>query len=160
MGTPRVEHTATLLPNGQVLVTGGRNSDGALASAELYSSSDQESPLPIAIDIKPGKYPNRISPSSQGNLLVAILTTPNFSAAVVETNTVLFGATGTEAAPLKSALQDLDRDGDKDLILLFRIDETNISCGDHFAFLTGETVDGQRIVGSDSIITIGCRLLR
>ncbi len=42
MTTPRQYHTATLLPNGQVLVTGGQvlNSDGTsndFASAELYT---------------------------------------------------------------------------------------------------------------------------
>jgi hypothetical protein len=39
LGTPRTSHTATLLPNGKVLVAGGSSSDGgdgALASAELY----------------------------------------------------------------------------------------------------------------------------
>jgi hypothetical protein len=36
MSTPRENHTATLLPNGQVLVTGGFGDNGALSSAELY----------------------------------------------------------------------------------------------------------------------------
>ena len=31
-----VEHKATLLPNGQVLVTGGANASGSLTNAELY----------------------------------------------------------------------------------------------------------------------------
>src|SRR5215475_13743426 len=37
MGTERESHTATLLPNGKVLVVGGQNLDrGFLGSAELY----------------------------------------------------------------------------------------------------------------------------
>jgi RHS repeat-associated protein len=34
--TPRWDHTATLLPNGQILITGGRNDSSVLASAELF----------------------------------------------------------------------------------------------------------------------------
>src|SRR5438874_3619000 len=36
LGTARNGHTATLLPNGKVLVAGGRNGNSILASAELY----------------------------------------------------------------------------------------------------------------------------
>ena len=39
LNTPRAGHTATLLPNGQVLVSGGENATGFLASAELYNPS-------------------------------------------------------------------------------------------------------------------------
>ena len=36
LATGRHDHTATLLPNGKVLVVGGANSSGALATAEVY----------------------------------------------------------------------------------------------------------------------------
>ena len=36
LNTARREHTATLLPNGKVLVAGGYNNGSYLASAELY----------------------------------------------------------------------------------------------------------------------------
>ena len=36
LAVARAEHTATLLPNGKVLVAAGRNGSGELASAELY----------------------------------------------------------------------------------------------------------------------------
>ncbi len=41
LGAARIQHTATLLPNGTVLVTGGYNSSAALASAELYDQTNQ-----------------------------------------------------------------------------------------------------------------------
>ena len=37
LGTARSSHTATLLPNGKVLIAGGHNAGGSLASAELYN---------------------------------------------------------------------------------------------------------------------------
>src|SRR6266705_5751445 len=36
MAAPRIDHTATLLPNGKVLVVGGFNGNVMLSSAELY----------------------------------------------------------------------------------------------------------------------------
>ena len=40
LGTARKNHTATLLPNGKVLVAGGNNST-ALSSAELYDPASE-----------------------------------------------------------------------------------------------------------------------
>src|SRR5262249_56720704 len=36
MDSARESHTATLLPNGKILVAGGENTNGSLSSAELY----------------------------------------------------------------------------------------------------------------------------
>jgi hypothetical protein len=71
--------------------------------------------------------------------------------------TVRFGAIGTEAAPVQSALEDVDGDGVIDLILHFSTQATGIRCGDASASLTGETFTGQMIQGSDSISTVGCK---
>ena len=54
-------------------------------------------------------------------------------------------------------IEDADGDGDLDLILHFKTQETGIQCGDTSAFLTGETFDGQAVEGSDSIKTAGCK---
>jgi len=110
----------------------------------------------VLIDIKPNAFPNRINPRSKDKIPVAVLTTGGFDAATVDPTTVRFGATGAEASPVKSALKDVDGDGDKDLLLHFKTNQTGIACGDTSALLTGETFGGQAIAGSDSIKTVGC----
>lgn len=112
---------------------------------------NESSPL-ISIDIR-----SSINPRSKGKIPVAILTTDTFDATTVDPSTVLFGATGTEAAPVHFALEDVDGDGDIDLILHFNTRDTGIACGDSSASLTGETFNGQEISGADSIKTVGCK---
>ncbi len=113
--------------------------------------------IEVAIDITPGSFPNSINPHSRGVVPVAILTTGTFDASTVDTNTVRFGRTGTEAAAVHSALEDVDGDGDIDLILQFNTQDTGIVCGDTSASPTGQTFGGQAIEGSDSIRTVPCK---
>jgi hypothetical protein len=115
------------------------------------------SAIHVDIDIKPGSNPAPINPKSQGTIPVAILTTDTFDATTVNVSTVLFGKTGTEAAIVRSALEDVDGDGDTDLLLDFNTQDTGIQCGDTSASLTGETFAGQTIQGSDAIVTTGCK---
>jgi hypothetical protein len=113
--------------------------------------------IAVKLDIKPHSFPNNINPKSRGVIPVAILTTDTFDATTVDSTTVRLGASGTEAAPVHAALKDVNTDGDTDLILHFRTQDTGIVCGDTSAFLTGETVSGQTIAGSDSIRPVGCK---
>jgi hypothetical protein len=57
----------------------------------------------------------------------------------------------------KGHFEDVDGDGDLDLVLHFRMQATGIVCGQISASLTGETLDGQAIEGVDSIRMVGCR---
>jgi len=111
----------------------------------------------IYINIIPNSNPNSINPRSIGVIPVAILTTEDFDSTAVDPSTVLFGKTGSEASPFHYAFEDVDEDGDIDMILHFRTQETGLVCGDTEAILTGETLDGQAIDGSDSIKTVGCK---
>ena len=113
--------------------------------------------IEVDIDIKPGSDPNAINPASKGLIPVAILTTEDFDALTVSPSTVQFGPAGASIAHRSAHLEDVDGDGELDLVLHFRTQESGILCGDAEASLTGETFDGQPIQGSDIVITVGCR---
>ena len=110
-----------------------------------------ESEYTVEIDIKPGSDPNSINLDSQGVIPVAILTTDDFDAASVNATTVHFGKEGDGAAPVHYALEDVDYDGDTDMILQFKTQETGIEAGDNEATLTGQTTGGIEITGTDSV---------
>lgn len=122
----------------------------------LYSIDYQFEPVLVLIDIKPGTFPNDINPRSRGRIAVAIQTTPSFDATSVDPTTVRFGATGIEAAPVQFAAEDVDGDGDIDLVFHFPTQDTGITCGTTSASLTGAISGGLTIKGYDSINTVGC----
>jgi len=113
--------------------------------------------IDVSIDIKPGSLPNSINLKSEGVIPVAILTTDLLDAATVDPASITFGLTGTEATLLKFAMQDIDGDGDTDIILHFKTKATGIVCGTTAAYLKGRTVNEQAIQGSDSVRTVGCK---
>ena len=68
-----------------------------------------------------------------------------------------FAPDGAVIAHRRGHVEDVDRDGDLDLVLHFRTQRTGIECGDTNAMLVGETFEGTPIEGSDSIVTVGCK---
>jgi len=114
--------------------------------------------LQVTIAIKPDSDPSSINPYSRGVIPVAILGSGTFfDVADIDVTTVAFGPGGAPIAHLNGHLQDVNYDGIMDLVTHYRVRETGIACGDESATLTGETLDGQPIEGSDSIQTVGCR---
>jgi len=118
----------------------------------------------VSVDIKPGSDPNSINPRSRGKIPVAILTTSiadsdslDFDAVQVDATTVTFGPDGASIAHSQTHVKDVDGDGDSDLVLHFKTQETGISCGDTEASLTGETFGGESITGTDWVKTSGCK---
>ena len=85
---------------------------------------------------------------------VAILTDSTFDALQVDPTTVVFGPNA--ASSRRSQIRDVDRDGDADLLLTFKVRDTGISCEDVGAAVSGETYSGDTIIGSDSFTTEGC----
>ena len=117
--------------------------------------SQAQTDLEVNIDIKPGSTKNSVNPRSKGKLKIAILTTDSLDASLVDTSTIQFGPGAAE--PVMYQLDDVDNDGDWDLMLKFNTKDANISCSNTEATLTGQMFDGVQITGMDSINTVGCK---
>lgn len=112
-----------------------------------------EGTIQVEIDIKPGSDLNPINLKSNGVIPVAILTTDEFDATTVDAATVRFGPKDVprEARQDHYAFEDVDNDGDIDMIMHFRTQDIGIGPDDDEAILTGETLDGDYFTGTDSI---------
>jgi hypothetical protein len=133
-----------------------RIGDTGLTDIRSLDFARISTPVPVSLDIKPGGDPNAVNPNSRGVIPVAILTTDTFDATTVDPTTAEFGPAGATIGDTSGSMEDVDGDGDLDLLLRFRTQETGIACGDTEASLSGETSDGTSIEGSDSIVTVGC----
>jgi parallel beta-helix repeat protein len=132
-----------------------------------FSAAVLASVLEVQIDVKPGDTSNTVNVDSNGVIAVAILTTAEFDAALVNAGSVIFAG----AQAVQSALEDVNGDGRLDLLLHFRTQDTSLRSiyeqlladdmnGDgvldsnHQAAtvtLTGETVDHAFIEGVDTL---------
>ncbi len=155
-----------LQPDGRILVAGwsdnGFNFDFALARYDATGSA-----IEVTLDVRPGKFPNRIELEKNvckddDNLPVAILTTPEFDALrLVDATSLQMGdpALGGTAAPIHSQGRDIDRDGDRDVWLLFSLCDlvTNEALDQNSTelVLSGMTLDGVAFTARDSVEIIG-----
>jgi hypothetical protein len=104
----------------------------------------------VDIDIKPGMHPNSINLDCHGVIPVAILTDESFDASTVDPPTVIFA----EAQPKHWALEDVDQDGDVDLVLHFKCQELALALEDEVACLDGYTYGGTNIWSCDSVSVV------
>ncbi|MGH9509904.1 MAG: hypothetical protein ACRD2M_08205 [Terriglobales bacterium] len=101
------------------------------------------------IDIKPGSDPNCINPKSSGTVAVAILSTPGFDATAVSCASLTFGPAGAPA--LRCATEDVDLDGDLDLVAHFQVSATGITASTTEACLTGVDGSGDAFKACDAV---------
>jgi hypothetical protein len=118
----------------------------------------------INVDIKPEGEPNSINCLNENGLIpVAILTSPDFDALSIDHTMVNFGLTGIEATEyhvkkngeVKRHEEDVDGDGDKDLVFHFRFGDTGLDCASEQATLMGETDEGLMVMGIDEARMVG-----
>jgi len=109
---------------------------------------------PVEIDIKPGSFPNSINPGGKGVIPVAILGSATFDVTTVDASSAAFGPSGATMVHKNAHLEDVDGDGDIDMILHFKTQDTGIAAGDTSANLTANTTAGIPIWGTDSVRTV------
>jgi hypothetical protein len=126
-------------------------------SEDLHFRTYVEPAQGANIDIRPHNDRNQVNPGSGGILAVAVLTEPGFDATSLDAATVRFGADANEAVPVGSSAVDVNRDGRRDLLLRFRVRDTDIECGQTAAWLSGRTVGGELIFAGSPILTVGCQ---
>ena len=126
---------------------GGLDESWAIDNLEIIIDEGIE----VDIDIKPGEDPNPINLKSMGIVPVAVLTTYDFDSSTVDPVSVLFA----DAVPLRWSLEDVDFDGDIDLLFFFKTQELNLDENSTNATLTGMTFEDVSIVGRDAIMIVG-----
>ncbi len=96
----------------------------------------------VDIDIKPGSDSNPINVGSNGALAVAILSNAGFDATTIDASSVVFAG----AHAFNSTLEDVDNDGDLDMLLHFRREETILD--DVYAQLVTDDVTDDDVLDS------------
>jgi hypothetical protein len=115
----------------------------------------------VTIDIKPGsdRNPFNCKGKGKGVIPVAILTTDGFDALAVDCSTVRFGPAGAYETHGKCHVEDVDMDGNLDLMFHFRIYETGLTCADSIGTLWGVTLEGIEFEAWDKLTPVpdgGC----
>lgn len=150
--------------SGNVLLTGRTSSLDFPVTADAYQSQRLGptnayivriiETLTVAVDIKPGSFPNSINLGSNGTVPVAILSTATFDATTVNPLTVTLASASVRlrgnGAP-QAAEQDVNNDGRLDLVVHVNTEALQLTNVDTLAEVKGETYSGQAIQGSDSV---------
>lgn len=116
----------------------------------------------VGLDVKPGSDVNPVNLGSNGVLPVALLSEEGFDAATIDLSDlsqILFGSSDVSGrvSPLRSTFEDVDGDGDTDLLFKFSMreirDANALSPSGGQVELTAMTYSGMSVIAYD-VITI------
>jgi hypothetical protein len=125
------------------LVFSSENSDVPIYLVDTSAAG----PVEVQIDIKPGSDQNNINLKSKGVVPVAILTTGDFDAAMVDPSTAEFAG----AKPERWSIEDVDGDGDDDIIFHFRTQDLALDQDSTEATLTAQLWNQEEVSGTDEV---------
>jgi beta-glucanase (GH16 family) len=116
-----------------------------------------EATVPLAVDIA---VHGRLCSKGNGVVPVTLYSTDDFDATTVDHTTVRLGNAGEAHVNRKSGVaqrheEDVDRDGDLDLVFHFRFRDTGLPCDPEVVPFSGTTFDGQPITAGGSHAAFG-----
>ncbi len=108
----------------------------------------------VAIDVKPGTFPNAVNLRSNGLVPVAILGSPAFDAMQADPASLTLAGAKVKAigkGKYNCNGEDVNADGRPDLVCHFATSQLAVKPGDSMVVLEGTTFAGARFRGQDTI---------
>ncbi|MCR9200192.1 MAG: pectinesterase family protein [Planctomycetaceae bacterium] len=140
-----------------VAVTDGQATSTATITVNL---NDVDEVLAVEIDIDPNDASNTINLRKDKRVDVVLFSSFEFDATLVDIDSLRFGATGTEDSLSRKGRQqsprirfeDINGDGQLDLIATFDVANTGLTTDDTEAILTGRLLDGTDFMARQTIV--------
>jgi hypothetical protein len=152
-----IGNTSIVLSGGTCWGCGG-NGD---RKYEYITVWDIPTRIEVDIDIRPGGDPNAINPDDRGTTPVAVLHTDEFdSVERVNVDSLRFGDPedidndGGATPAHDGHVEDVDGDGDDDLVLHFPTQDMGFEGNEDTGKLVGETNDGTPLFGADDVLLV------
>lgn len=127
----------------------------------VFSWVNVRSTVPeVTVDVKPDSDDNTVNPRGRGLIPVAVLQTDDLDPSRVDVASLQFGSPavvddGGGATPAHAGhLENVDDDGNADLVVHFPTRAAGFEVGDETAVLVGETTDGTPLRGSDAVTVV------
>jgi len=149
--SPQMSYTWDTAYNGSVTLR-VTDDDGLTATDTAIVAITSPLTYEVGIDIYPNRVPNKVYLSTNYTIYVALLGAEEFAVTDVNSSTVRFGRTGTEASPVREpAIRDINADGFDDALYGFLTFDCGFELGDTTGNLTGQIAGEIPIAGSDSV---------